>query len=253
MKKFLTTLFAVLFVVGAAASIGGASDAMVAIKGDTIQINESVQSDFDKKAMAEGEIYYVYDCIATEEVTHTRYGVKTGTDETNFYLIESYNKDWFNNGGEDYTPLTLIYATADEEKIAQLDSMVEDWANFYDDYETWYYDESSTEDDFPAFPEQTFTISGIITEYDDDKLYEYRDEYLSDYITSDVDSYVDSYCVDMIIKDTDVQSAKNAFFAAIAIAVIGLIGLIATLVLFKKKKNEQNEETINESNDGQIL
>lgn len=237
MKKFLNSLFAILLIIGIAGAAASFSNAMIAFNGDTVSLNEAAKSDFDKKAKIEGEIYYVYDCIAVEEVTHTTYGVKTGTDETNFYLIESYNKDWYTNDS-DYEPLTLIYSTADKDKIEKLDKMIEDWY----DYEEKLYNAETTEDaESLAIPEGTLDIVGIIDEYDDDKLYTYRDEYIEEigYTGDDLDDFVDEYCVDMIIKDTDPSSSRNLFIAAVIVAVVGLIGLIAVLVGGKKKKNSE--------------
>ncbi|MCD7891015.1 MAG: hypothetical protein LUG26_04385 [Ruminococcus sp.] len=128
-----------------------ASEAMIAISGKTVSLNESELSDFEDEAMIEGEIYYVYDCIATEEVTTTRYGVKI-TSETNFYLIESYNFDWFYDSITTYEPLTLVYATSNEDQIETLDEMVDDWYDFEEAYYDWYYDDETTGEDFPRLP-----------------------------------------------------------------------------------------------------
>lgn len=235
MKKFLTSLFAVLLIIGIAGVATSYSNAMIAFNGDTISLNESTKSDFDEKAKVEGEIYYVYDCIAVEEVTHTTYGIKTGTDETNFYLIESYDKDWYTSDS-DYEPLTLIYSTANKDKIEKLDKMVEDWY----DYEDKLYS-VETEEEYNALtpPESTLEIVGIIDEYDDSKLYTYRDEYIGEmgYTDDEIKDFVDLYCVDMIIKDADPDNFKTVFIVAVAVAVVGLIGLIAVLIGGRKKKN----------------
>ncbi|MCD8187067.1 MAG: hypothetical protein LUD57_00245 [Ruminococcus sp.] len=251
-KKFLTTLFAVLLIIGVVFAGMSASEAMIAISGKTVSLNESELSDFEDEAMIEGQIYYVYDCIATEEVTTTRYGVKT-TSETNFYLIESYNLDWFYDSTTTYEPLTLVYATSDEDQIETLDEMIDDWYDFEDAYYEWYYDDEATDEDFPAYPSQQLDISGIITEYDDDKLIEYRDEYIESmgYTDSDLEDYLEAYCTDMIIKDADPTTSRNVFFVGIAVAVIGLVGLVLTLVLMKNKKTDDTIDTV-DSNDSNI-
>lgn len=253
MKKGIYSLFAVLLVVGIIAAGGTASDAMVALNGNTVSLNSSVRSDYDEKAIVEGEIYYVYDCIAVEEVTHTTYGIETGKDETNFYLIETYDKDYIMSDSSDYTPLTVIYSTADEDKIKKLDSMVEDWYAFEQEYSDWENDEEASLDDMPEFPSETFEIKGMITKFDDKKLTQYRDEYLEDigYITSDDKEYLDTYCVDMIIQDTDPSSSKTIFFVGIAVALVGLIGLIVSIVLFKKSAKKKADAAANEQYDAQ--
>lgn len=227
MKKFLTSLFGILLIAGILAGIGSFSDAMVALSGKKVDLNTSSQADFTERAVVEGEVYYVYDCFAVEEVTRTTYGIKTGTDETNFYLIESYNKAWFDDMEADYEPLTLVYSTSDKDKIAKLDAMVEDWYAFE---EALYNAES--EEDIPEYPAETFELKGIITQSPDDKVAQYRNEYLEEigYSGEDLTEYINQYCVDMIIDDRDPSSSKGIFFGAIAVAVIGLVGLIATFV-----------------------
>lgn len=238
MKKFLNSLFGVLLILGIAGSVASAEDAMVALKGNTVSLNEAVKSDFDEKAMIEGEVYYVYDCIAVEEVTHTTYGIKTGTDETNFYMIESYSKDWYENPEDDYEPLTLIYSTANKDEIKKLDKMVEDW---YAYEEAAYNAETQEEFDAIEFPSDTLKISGIISEYSDKKLNQYRDEYLGEigYADDELDEFIDQYCVDMIIKKADPGRSKTVFFGAVGVAVVGLAGLIAMLVASKKAKKRE--------------
>jgi len=166
MKKFLTSLFGVLLVLGVICGGASAPDGIIALKGKTVNINGAVKADFDEKAIVEGELFYVYDCIATETVTHTTYGIKTGTDETNFYLVESYNKQMFTDGFEDYTPLTLIYATADKDQIKKLDAMADAWYEFESKYQDWYSDEEAGDDEMPEFPTEALSISGKITDYE---------------------------------------------------------------------------------------
>lgn len=105
----------------------------------------------------------------------------------------------------------------------------------------------------PAYPSQQLDISGIITEYDDDKLIEYRDEYIESmgYTDSDLEDYLEAYCTDMIIKDADPTTSRNIFFVGIAVAVIGLVGLVLILVLMKNKKTDDTIDTA-DSNDSNI-
>ncbi len=238
MKKFFTSLFAVILIIGIAALGTTFSDAMVFLNGKTVDLNSSSASDFDKKAYIEGEVYYVYDCIAVEEVTHTTYGIKTGTDETNFYLIESYNKDWYTDLDDTYEPLTLVYATANKDKIAKLDKMVEAW---YDYEDKAYSAETQEEFDAIELPSETFEISGMISKYDDKKLYQYRDDYIGEIRESygDSEQFIKDNCVDMIIKDANPKATKTLFFVAIALTLVGLIGLIATLVASKNKNKDE--------------
>ncbi len=236
MKKFL---FGVLIVIGIVFTIGNASEAITAMNGKVVNLNEAVKSDFDKKAMIKGDIYYVYDQIAVEEVTHTSYGIKTGTDETYFYLIDNYNKDWFDSDSQDY--MTIIYSTADKDKAKKLDEMVQAWI----EYENACYEliESGNDnaEDFPDIPEATLELDGMIAEYNDDDLVKYRDEYLGEYITDDVDTFVSEHCTDMIIKDIKPSRSKGIFFAGIAITVIGIAGLVISIILGIKAKRNSEE------------
>ncbi len=251
MKKFFSSLFLVLLIIGIAGAATTFKAAKVAFSGETINLNEAVKSDFSEPAKIEGEIYYVYDIIAIEEVTRTTYGIETGSEETNFYLIESYSKEQYEKSIDDEEAtadsLTLIYSTGNEDTIAKLDKMVEDWYA----YEEEIYSISSsavTEEDYMKIydvplPEDTLEISGMITEYEDmDELNDYRDEYLGYIYESDeLKEYIDTYCVDMIIDNTNVDTSKTFFIVAIAIAIVGLVGLIFTALSGKKKKAATEE------------
>lgn len=252
MKKFLNSLFLVLLIIGIAGGVTSFKAAKVAFSGDVVNLNESTKSDFREPAKVEGEIYYVYDCIAVEEVTRTTYGIETGSEETNFYLIETYSKDQYEKRFDDEDAisgsLTIIYSTGNEEKIAKLDKMVEDWYA----YEEKMYaavENATTEEEYVEaieaipLPENTLEISGMINTYDDmKKLNDYRDEYIGliGYEGEELDEYVDTYCVDMIIDNTNVDASKTIFIGAIVIGIVGLIGLIGTLLSSKKKK--KNDE-----------
>ncbi len=244
MKKFLTSLFGVILVIGVLATVMSFSDAMIVLSGNKVSLNEATKKDFADEAVVEGEIFYVYDQIAVEEVTRTKYGIETGSTKTYFYLIESYDKQWFDDEDATYEPLTLIYATADEDEMKKLDKMVDDWYAFDEAYADWYSDETATEADFPAFPENTIQISGIITEASDDDIIKYRDEYIGDYLTDDVDTYINDYCVNMIIENRSLSATKYIFFGGIAGIIIGLVGLIITLIKNKKSTNTPPENVV---------
>lgn len=239
MKKFLNTLFGVLIVIGIVFTIGNASEAITAMNGKVVNLNEAVKSDFNKQAMIKGDIYYVYDQIAVEEVTHTSYGIKTGTDETYFYLIDNYNKDWFDSDSQDY--MTIIYSTADKEKAKKLDEMAQAWIEYENTIYELSKNENASEEDYPELPEITLELDGMIAEYNDDDIVKYRNEYLGEYITDDVDSFVSEHCTDMIIKDIKPSRSKGIFFAGIAITVIGIAGLVISIILEKKAKRNSEE------------
>lgn len=239
MKKFFTSLFAVMILLGIAGTIGSYKDAMTVFSGKTIDFNSSTLADYDEEAMIEGEIYYVYDYFAVEEVTNTTYGIKTGSTETYFYLVESYNKEWFLDESDEYEPVSMIYSTSDKDEIAKLDKMVEDWYAFEDAY---YNAES--EDDIPDVPKDTFKFEGFVSECPDAKILEFRKDYIIEslgYPAEEADEFIAEYCSDMIIEKGDPAQVKMLFFIAIGVGVAGIIGLIATLVAssVRKKKDEE--------------
>lgn len=153
-------------------------------------------------------------------------------------MIESYNKDWYTDLDDTYEPLTLVYATANKDKIAKLDKMVEAW---YDYEDKAYSAETQEEFDAIELPSETFEISGMISKYDDKKLYQYRDDYIGEIRESygDSEQFIKDNCVDMIIKDANPKATKTLFFVAIALTLVGLIGLIATLVASKNKNKDE--------------
>lgn len=247
MKKFLTSLFTVLIIIGLAGTFASYKAAMVAFSGKTVNLNEATQADFSEPAKIEGEIYYVYDCVAVEEVTRTTYGIETGKDETNFYLIDTYSKAQYEEGfSGSNEPLTVLYATSNEDTIAKLDKMIEDWYAYEEAVYDVYGSATSEEELLAAIeaievPSETLQISGMIDEYDDmKKLNGYRDEYLGYmYEGDELTSYINDYCVDMIITTANVDTSKIIFIVTVVIAVVGLVGLIGTFVSSKKKKNEE--------------
>lgn len=247
MKKVISTLFSVLIIVGIAGIISSYKPAMLAFKGTSVNLNEATTADFKKPAKIEGEIYCVYDCVAVEEITRKSYGIKTGTDKTNFYLIETCSKEQYETGGTDeddeYKSLTVLYATSNDDTIKKLDSMVKEWYD-YDEQVYKIYESATTEEELDKIleiklPEQTFTLSGMIDKYEDmNKLNDYRDEYITElmgYSGEELEEYIDEYCVDMIIKTIDVDRSKLIFIISIVMSALGVIGLIFSLVLSKKR------------------
>lgn len=246
MKKFFTSLFAVMILLGIAGTIGSYKDAMTVFSGKTIDFNSSTLADYDEEAMIEGEIYYVYDYFAVEEVTNTTYGIKTGSTETYFYLVESYDREWFLDEADEYEPVSMIYSTSDKDEIAKLDKMVEDWYTFEDAYYAWeeaFYN-GETEEEMPSPPTETFEFKGFVSECPDAKILEFRKDYIVETLGYDeegADEFIAEYCSDMIIEKGDPAQVKMLFFIAIGVGVAGIIGLIATLVAssVRKKKDEE--------------
>lgn len=238
MKKFLKSISFVFLMLGVVTFATSFSDAMAVFKGESMDINTASLSDFTEGKLAKGEVYYIHDCIAVEEVTRTTYGIKTGKTETNFYMIESMDKDTFMNSDSEPLTTTYIYATANKKEIEKFDAIIEEWVDFYEKLNTWYEDENASEDDFPEYPVSTIEITGKICDYTDSKVIQYRDETIGEMV-DDVEGYVKEYCPDKMIKYIDPASTKIMFIVSIVLTLAGIIGLIASFVAAKKKKEEE--------------
>ncbi|MBP3243448.1 MAG: hypothetical protein J6L99_06290 [Ruminococcus sp.] len=129
--NFRFRMVVLLLFVGIALTVLGFQRSSMLIKGDTVNLSAPV-SDFNKSALCEGTIDFVYGPFAVLETTNKTAGVKTGSTTTNFYIVgDTFNGD-----------ALVVFTTSDDMLIRKLDDAADKW------YE-YLTDESIAEGDYP--------------------------------------------------------------------------------------------------------
>lgn len=237
MKKFLNSLFTVLLIIGIAATAASFKDAMLVLKGDTLDLHTASLSDFNEDKLVEGELYDLYGYLCTEEVTTTTYGIKTGTTETDFWLFSNSSKEQIADTEAESNIVLFVYSTANKDETAAIEKMNEEWYAYEEAVAEWYYSEDATEDNAPTPPATSLKFTGKICDIDEDEVIKYRDDLLTEFGFTETD--INDYCAVKMVKFINVGATKILFFAGIAVAVIGLIGLIAGIAASRKAKSEE--------------
>lgn len=213
----------IMLLLGAAISIASFNDVKLVIKGDKLDFNTASQSDFDKKALVEGEICFAYGPFATYEEEHKNYGITTSKKETNYYIVGNFTKDdmW----GED--SFFTIFSTADKDMIKKLDDASEKWVSYFN---------SMDEDELP--PEISIEFEGKLwTEPTDSKYEKFRNEAFDDMENIGVDKSMYS---ELKINEGNVGVSSIIVFAiSVVVAVAGLLILIIPFIRSRKKANDE--------------
>lgn len=225
MKKIYSVLI-IIMIMGALVAMASYTEAMLVIKDKRINLNTASQSDFDEKAIIDGEISFVYGPFATYEETSKKYGVTVSKKETNYYIVGNFSEDML-SGDEDYDEFYVIYSASDKDMVSKLDDAADKWYN-------WLTDEN--EESLP--PEVRIEFSGKLwTEPTEDDYIKYRDEAFDDLTNIGIDK---SMYAELKINDGEVgKSSVALFFGSIAVAVIALVILIASIVKSKKASSEE--------------
>ncbi len=237
MKKFLNSLFTVLLIVGIAGTFASFKDAMLVLKGETIDLNKTTLSDFNEDKIITGELYDLYGYLCTEEVTRTTYGIKTGSTETDFWLFSNSSKDQIADSEMEQNPVLFVYSTGSKDEIETIEKLNDEWYEYEEAISEWYYSEDASEENAPAPPVTTLKFTGKICDINDAEILKYRNDLLSEFGFEETD--YDTYCAAKMVKFIDVKATKIIFFAAIGVMVVGLVGLILIFVKSRKAKSEE--------------
>lgn len=213
----------ILLALGIAIPVISFEDMKIAIKNERINLNTASQSDFDKKALVEGEINFVYGPFATYEEEHKSHGITTSKKETNYYIIGNFTKDDFFNDDMFF----VIFSTADKDMIKKLDNAAEKWIDFF-----------TSEDENVAPPETSIKFDGKLwTEPTDSKYVQYRNSAFDDLEYLGIDESL--YAKLKINEGSDRTSTIVVFFGAIIAAIVGLLLLVVPFIKSRKKANEE--------------
>lgn len=226
MRKSLLSTALILIVFGVLIFVAGFGEAMLVIKDEYINLNTAAQSDFEEKALIEGQIDFVYGPYATYEETSKKFGVTVSKKETNYYIVGNYTDEML-FGDSEYDEFYVIFSTADKDMIAQLDDAADKWYN-------WLTDEDETS--LP--PEIAIDFKGKLwDEPTDDDYVKYRDEAIEDleYIDIKKDMYAS-------LKIIDGEVDKSSIIIVVIAAVLALVGVVLLIVEIRAKIRSKNEE-----------
>lgn len=220
-KRITTAL--ILLIVGAAIAIASFGEVKLVIKGDKLNFNTASQSDFDEKALVEGEICFAYGPFATYEEEHKTYGITTSKKETNYYIVANFTKDdmWGDN------TFFTIFSTADKDMIKKLDDASEKWISYF----------NSMDEDEPS-PEISIKFEGKLWQEPTDKKYiGFRDDTIKDLKVLGIDKSM--YSKLKINEGNDRASAIIVFIGGIIAAIVGLLLLVVPFIKSRKKASEE--------------
>lgn len=238
MKKIINKLFLIMVVAGIILGIGGFSDAMLIMKGKTLNLNEAEQTDFEEAALIEGKINFVYGPFATLEETETTYGVVTKKTDTDFYVVGNFDAETYMeyyNGGEEIDDFYVIFSTSNPAKQAVLDMASERWVEYLNEgYLT-----------NPNPPEITIEFEGKLTnQSEDDDYISFRKAAIDDLANAGIKDY--QYATLRIADGKVENTSLYIFFGGIALFIIGIIGFIWSFISARKQK-KANLDFINSS------
>lgn len=132
MKKKTSILF-VIGILGLIVVIAGFNEFKLLVSGRKVDLNTASISDFDKPALIDGKVDFVYGPFATLEETQKTYGVTTGKTETNFYIVGNFSGEMYEsweNGELEFDTFYTVLSVADKDKQKELDAAAEDWVNY---------------------------------------------------------------------------------------------------------------------------
>ena len=206
-------------IIGIVLTAVGLGDAMTFLSGKVVNFNDASIGDFDEKALAKGEIFYVDGPFATLEQSQKRYGVTTSKTETNYYIVAAnMDKEAYMNGDFDDT-FYVVLAVSNKDLISELDSAVNAWEKYLDG-----------DSDVPDI---NIDIKGKLIKQSDESDYKkYRDDFL------DGD---DTPVAEMMIQNGEIGAST---FVIVGVGLVLALGSLIILIVsaVKKKKQEKAEE-----------
>ena len=240
MKKKTSILF-VIGILGLIVVIAGFNEFKLLVSGRKVDLNTASISDFDKPALIDGKVDYVYGPFATLEETQKTYGVTTGKTETNFYIVGNFDsemyKSWENSDVEPELFYTVL-AVADKDKQKELDAAAEDWVDYL-----------TGKNENP--PYYSIEIKGKLEkQVKDDDYKQYYSEAQDDlsYVSDGKDEYAE-----LMITNGEVKATFTYVFFSLGL-ILGIggiaLGILSAVSDSKKKKLEEqsamtNDETFN--------
>ena len=217
MKK-KTQVLIVVMIIGIVLTAVGLGDAMTYLSGKVVNFNDASIGDFDEKALAKGEVFYVDGPFATLEQSQKRYGVTTSKTETNYYIVAAnMDREAYINGDFDDV-FYVVLAVSNKDLISELDSAVSAWERYLDG-----------DSDIPDI---NIDIKGKLTKQNTESDYKkYRDNFLSE---------DDTPVAEMMIQNGEIGAATFVFVGVGLVLALG--SLIILIVSAVKKKKEKAEE-----------
>lgn len=214
MKKAGRVLL-IIAIVGLVLAIGGFSDTYLLFKGNTVNITDPL-SEFDEKALVQGDIDFVYGPFATLEESQKRYGITVSKTETDFYIVGNIES------GESFA----VLSTSNDSMKSKLLSAADEW-----------YEWLTTDEDIPE-PNVNISFKGKLwTQYNDADYDTYYNEAVQD--LTNIGIMENEYASMRIIEgEVSIVSIVLCFGGA----AVFVICLIIAIVAFAKAKKASREE-----------
>lgn len=216
MKKISRVLI-IVALMGFIFFIGGIGDTLLLFNGKTVNLADPLGS-FNEKALAEGEIDFVYGPFATRETTRKTYGITTSKTETDYFIVGNIES------GEGFA----VFSTGDTQMRSELLSLADEW-----------YDWFTTDKDVPE-PNRTISFKGKLWNmYDDDDFVTYYNEAKDD--LSNIGIEANEYASMMII---DGEVSAGSYVLCFGGAALFLVSIIIAVVLFVKARQAAKREEL---------
>lgn len=225
MFKKVTWAIVSLFI-GVMLIFAGARESIIYIKKTTVDLNTAPMSDFNKVAIAKGEIGCVLGSFATMTEEQKFLGIIPGSKhETEYYLVENLTRDEIvkiENGEESPSVdgfLYVVAASTDEMKAA-LDKNIQDWID---------YDDGKTD----KVPEAVQFEGKLWKQSKEDDYLKYRDDFVAECGLST------AMLAEYRAQDTKINAGC---FAVLAIGFGCLIfGIIDSIIVIRHFLNRKKE------------
>lgn len=232
--KLLNKAIYLVVALGLFLAIGGYGEAAIVLSGRTVNLSESVEN-FDKKALVEGTVDFVYGPFATLEETESTFGITTSRHETDYYIAGNLGE-----GG----PLAVV-SVSDAEMKKKFEKAAGEW---YDYIMTLLPEYSSLKK--RNKPSTAIAVRGKLWNQDKDKDYvKYYGEAQDDLFSVSAElkaaegfDLSTSNLAKLRVVDGKVDNmmAVVGFFAGVVILLACAVGGIVYLV--KQKRASKDEE-----------
>lgn len=208
----LTRVLLVIALVGVIFGAIGTSDTILFFKGTTVDLTDPISS-FDKKALAQGDIDFVYGPFATLETSQKHYGITTSKTETDFFIVSNLD------AGEAF----VVFSTSKDSLREELSKASDQWVDWF----------NSEDEDTPP-PEIKISFRGkLAKQRTEDDYIKYLNEAKDDLSNIGIQS---SEFAEMEIVYGEISVGSVVFcFAGYGIALISLIIILITFIKAKKE------------------
>lgn len=229
--KLKTRILIFIIFAGILMALAGFDDAMLVMKGDVIDLNDSEITDYEQDTLIKGNIYFPVGCIATKEESHTVYGIPAGKTTTYYYLVCNVDHDsydtYMNSDQEELNDFYVIFSTSDEEMIDRIDKLSDEWDE--------YLEKQDNGDRSAVYPSTEVSFQGRLAPQPGEEDYiKYRDECFEEW------EFKPTEVATYRIRDGKLGlPAVLLFFGGVLLTVGGIAASIISFISGRKKRETE--------------